>query len=375
MKKWLVISDSFKGTLSSRQIGELAKETIQQYLPDTDVITIPVADGGEGTVDSFLEIMPGERVVLPVTGPDGQVVEAAYGLFEDFAVIEMAAGAGLTLPGTGRPDLLTTFGVGELIQDALNRGVKQVILGLGGSATNDGGCGCATALGAKFFNSSGEVFLPTGGNLEQITDIDLSEIDLQGAEFLVMCDIDNPLHGLMGAAHVFSPQKGADPAMVEHLDRGLKHLDQVIRERLNLQVADIPGAGAAGGMGAGMVAFLGGELRPGIDIILDRIDFEKQLDDVSVVLTGEGKLDSQSLGGKVVLGVSRRAKQKGVPVIALVGVIGDGIEEVYSQGVDAVFTTNHFGLSYEEIKQRDVAADYQNALADMLRLISLRLTE
>ena len=371
MKKWLVISDSFKGTLSSADIGRIAKQTIKQYFPEDEVITIPVADGGEGTVDCFLEAIPGERISRQVTGPDFKPLIASYGLFGDTAVIEMAAAAGLPLIDHGQPDQTTTYGVGELMQDAISRGVRQLVLGLGGSATNDAGCGAVAALGGRFYNQAGESFIPTGGTLIDFARIDLSDIKLDDVELTVMCDIDNPLHGPQGAAYVFSPQKGADPAMVRKLDEGLRRIDEIFEQQLSQSVALLPGAGAAGGMGAGMVACLGARLKPGIDIVLDMIQFEDLIEDVDLILTGEGKLDAQSLGGKVVVGVARRAQANHVPVIALVGQLSDGIEPVYHQGVSAVFTTNRSGLSFAEIKQRDVAEDYRRALEDILRLKKL----
>lgn len=364
MKKFLVLSDSFKGTLSSRAIGSIAKETILAHFPDSEVKAIPIADGGEGTVDTFLEVLGGEAITRQVTGPDYRPVDATYALFGETAVIEMAAAAGLPLVVEGRPDITTTFGVGQLILDAIDRGAKKIVLGLGGSATNDGGCGCVCALGAKFFDEKDEEFIPSGASLHKIERFDLSKIDLKGVELSVMCDIDNPLYGPQGAAYIFAPQKGADPELVEELDHGLRSLAGLIKRDLAIDVSDLPGAGAAGGMGAGMVAFLGGSLKPGIDLILDLIDFDELIKDVDLILTGEGKLDEQSVRGKVVAGVARRAKKAAVPVIALVGQVGDDIEAIYQLGVEAVFVTNRYGLSFEDIKRRNVAQDYRRALDD-----------
>ncbi|HHT21340.1 MAG TPA: glycerate kinase [Tissierellia bacterium] len=372
MKKILVLSDSFKGTLSSRDIAKIAKERLRSFFPEAEVIAIPIADGGEGTVDTFLEVLSGEKITRSVTGPDHRQIEASYALFQDTAVIEMAAAAGLPLVSQARPDITTTYGVGQLILDSIERGAKKIILGLGGSATNDAGCGCVSALGGSFYNARGEAFLPTGNTLFEIERFDVSAIDLRGAELLVMCDIDHPLYGPEGAAYVFAPQKGADPEMVELLDQGLRSLHGVIRRQLSIDVSALPGAGAAGGMGAGMVAFLGGRLRPGIDLILDLIDFDELIRDADLILTGEGKLDGQSLRGKVVSGVARRAKDQAVPVIALVGQLGADVAADYPPGVSAVFVTNRYGLSFEEITQREAGDDYRAALDDVLRLIKLR---
>lgn len=371
MKKILVLSDSFKGTLSSRDIAQIAKERLRSFFPEAEVIAIPIADGGEGTVDTFLEVLPGEKITRSVTGPDHRQIKASYALFQDTAVIEMAAAAGLPLVSQARPDITTTYGVGQLILDAIERGAKKIILGLGGSATNDAGCGCVSALGGSFYNARGEAFLPTGNTLSEIVRFDVSTIDLRGAELLVMCDIDHPLYGPEGAAYVFAPQKGADPDMVELLDQGLRSLHGVIRRQLSIDVSALPGAGAAGGMGAGMVAFLGGRLRPGIDLILDLIDFDELIRDADLILTGEGKLDRQSLRGKVVSGVAQRAKDQAVPVIALVGQLGADMATDYPPGVSAVFVTNRYGLRFEEITPRDAGDDYRAALDDVLRLIKL----
>ena len=337
-------------------------------------IGLPVADGGEGTVDCFLEAIGGQRVTVPVTGPWDEPTESFYARIGDTAVVEMAAAAGLPMAGNRLdPSQTTTWGVGLLIRHAIKHGAKKIILGLGGSATNDGGCGCAAALGVRFLDADGREFRPVGATLKDIASIDCTATEalLQGVTVEVMCDIDNPLCGERGAAAVFAPQKGADAAMVAELDAGLAHMAQIIRSQLGKSVADLPGAGAAGGFGAGAVAFLNAVLRPGIEVVLDSVGFAHHLQSCDLVITGEGRIDGQSLGGKVPVGVARRAKGSGIPVIAIVGITGDGYEAVYDEGITAVFTTNRAALPFEQVKARS-ESDYRSTLHDILRLINAR---
>ena len=355
MKKCVMISDSFKGSLSSSDICAIARESVGKFFPGCEVVTLPVADGGEGTVDCFLEACGGEAVkVTGVSGPYGEKIDAVYArLDETTAVVEMAATAGLPMVGDKKdPCKTTTYGVGELVRHAVEQGAKHIILGLGGSATNDGGCGAAAALGVRFYNAAGESFVPTGGTLGSIAHIDVSGLDpaIAGAEITAMCDIDNPMTGPRGAAHVFGPQKGADAAMVERLDSGLGHLAEVIRCDLGADVENLPGSGAAGAMGAGMAAFLGAALRPGIETVLDVAGFDGAAADADAVITGEGKLDSQSLGGKVVIGVARRAARLGKPVIAIVGGADYGAEAAWAEGVTAVFPISRLPQDFELLK-------------------------
>ncbi len=355
MKKLVIIPDSFKGTLSSARVCELVGDCARRVFPGCEVRAIPVADGGEGSVDAFLASVGGERVMLAVTGPWFERCEGFYGLLYGgtTAVVEMAAAAGLPMVGERRdPSATTTYGVGELMLDAARRGARRIILGLGGSATNDGGCGAAAALGVRFYNAAGESFVPTGGTLGSIAHIDVSGLDpaIAGAEITAMCDIDNPMTGPRGAAHVFGPQKGADAAMVERLDSGLGHLAEVIRCDLGADVENLPGSGAAGAMGAGMAAFLGAALRPGIETVLDVAGFDGAAADADAVITGEGKLDSQSLGGKVVIGVARRAARLGKPVIAIVGGADYGAEAAWAEGVTAVFPISRLPQDFELLK-------------------------
>lgn len=345
MKKVILIPDSFKGTLSSMEICNIVKERVLQHNPDCEVISVPVADGGEGSVDCFLSALGGEKVFLTVKGPYFEDMEAFYGLIDDgkTAVIEMAACAGLPLVGENKdPRKTTTFGVGELILDAAKRGCKKIVVGLGGSSTNDGGCGAAAAVGVKFYDAEGKAFIPVGGTLKDIARIDLSEKskELDGIEIVTMCDIDNPLYGENGAAYIFGPQKGADPEMVKFLDAGLLSFSKVIEKDLALDVKTMPGGGAAGGMGTGMVAFFHSRLQMGIETVLDTVNFDQMLQNADVVFTGEGKMDSQSLRGKVVIGVGRRCKKQAVPVVVIAGGYDADVNAAYEEGVTAVFSIN-----------------------------------
>lgn len=353
MEKILLVPDSFKGTLSSRQVCQVMAGQLRRFFPQAQVKSIPVADGGEGSVEAFLAAAGGERRTRTVTGPFGEPVEAFYGVLGDgrTAVIEMAACAGLPLAeGRLNPERATTYGVGELLLAAKEAGCTKAILGLGGSCTNDGGAGAAAALGAKFTRADGAAFIPTGGTLGEIAALDVSPVAqaLQGMELTAMCDIDNPLYGEAGAAAVFAPQKGADAAMVARLDAGLRHLGQVSARCLGRDFSHLPGAGAAGGLGFGMAAFCGAQLRMGIDAVLDAVGFDSLLPGTDMVFTGEGKIDSQSARGKVVSGVAARCRKAGVPVVAVVGQIGQGFEEMYQQGLTAVFSINRAAQPFAE---------------------------
>ena len=373
MKKCIVISDSFKGSLPSRDICAIARERIPLFFPACEVRALNVADGGEGTVDCFLDSCGGERVLVSgVQNPYGEPIDAAYGLLPDgTAVVEMAAAAGLPLvAGRKNPCITTTYGVGQLITDALARGARRIVLGLGGSATNDGGCGCAAALGVGFLDADGQSFVPVGDNLGRIARIDTAEAAalLRSVEITVMCDVTNPLYGPTGAAYVFAPQKGADAEKVKSLDAGLRHFGDVIRSQYGLDVSARPGAGAAGGMGAGCVALLGAELRRGIEVVLDVVGFDALLADADLVITGEGRIDAQSTHGKVVGGVARRAHARGVPVFAIVGDVGDDAYGAYNAGVSAIFSINRLAVPRDEAKARS-HIDYTHTLDDLLRCI------
>lgn len=370
LKKVVVIPDSFKGTIPSAEFCRIAGQVIKRHMPQCEVISIPVADGGEGSVDCFLTALGGERIDVQVKGPFFEESRAFYGIVNgDAAVIEMAAAAGLPQVA-GREDPLrsTTYGVGQLIAAALDRGCRKIIMGLGGSCTNDGGCGAAAALGVVFRDGKGKAFVPTGGTLADIAEIDKSGLDprLARIELITMCDINNPMYGPTGAAYVFAPQKGAKPEQVVLLDQGLRHLAACIRESLGLTVDELPGGGAAGAMGAGMVAFFQSQLVMGIEAVLDTVDFDHIARGADLVITGEGRLDSQSLHGKVIAGVASRARKLGAAVVVIVGDIDGDVSPAYDLGVTAVFTTNRRPQPFEVIRHQ--AGRYlQDTLEDIIR--------
>ena len=373
MAKYVLIPDSFKGTLSSADICRIASEEILRLEPEAEICAIPVADGGEGTVDAFLAAVGGTRAEVPCTGPCGQEIRGFYGLLPDgTAVVEMAAAAGLPLAGACRdPEKTTTYGVGQLMAHALSRGAKRLVLGLGGSATNDGGCGAAAALGAEFLDVKGRAFVPTGGTLTQIAHIRMKGLreTLAGAEVTVMCDIDNPLCGPAGAAAVFGPQKGADAAMVARMDAGLRHLAEMLEKDVGMEVLTLAGGGSAGGFGAGAAAFFGGQLRMGIDVVLDLTDFDRKCRGASLVITGEGHLDSQSLRGKTVVGVARRARALGVPAAALVGGCETALDAVYAEGVSGVFPIHPALCTWPQAAAR-TEEDLRFTVGNLLRFMA-----
>lgn len=353
MQNFILVPDSFKGTLSAIEVCNIMKSSIKNLYEDANIISVPVADGGEGTVDAFLYALGGEKKSVWVSDAfNEQKILAHYAMLkDDIAIIEMATCAGLPLVKNRLgPDKTTTFGVGELIIDAINSGAKKIILGLGGSATNDGGCGMASALGVKFKDEQDQEFIPTGGTLSQIYKIDMNNIysKIKDVEFISMCDVDNPLCGRLGASAVFAPQKGADEDMVKLLDEGLAHLAKIIKRDLHIEVKDIKGAGAAGGLGAGSIAFLQSKLTKGIDVILDTINFDELVSKADIVFTGEGKFDSQSLHGKVVMGVANRSQKYKTPVIVVTGAIGENIQEAYNKGITAIFSINKEPMEFSK---------------------------
>jgi len=364
--KYIACPDSFKGTLSSLEAAEAVRDGIVKAEPTAEVTVLPIADGGEGTVDALGAV----RQTAEVTGPDGEKLRSFWGLLDDgTAVIEMAAAAGLPQTKLKNPELTTTYGVGELIKCALDKGCRSFVLGLGGSATNDAGCGMAASLGVKFTDNGGKVFVPTGGTLSNIAHIDLSGMDerIGEAAFTVMCDITNPLYGESGAAYIFAGQKGADEDMVKRLDDGLRHFAAVVRADIGIEVDAIPGGGAAGGMGAGCVTFLCAELKSGIETVLELRRFDELIDENTIVITGEGRFDSQSIGGKAVSGIAARAKAKGAPVIILCG-SADEVPEAYDMGVTAVFSIQTGARPLEKALPRN-GLDMRITAENIARLI------
>lgn len=371
MKKCVVVSDSFKGTLSSLEICRIASETVPHIFPQCQVLTIPVADGGEGTVACFMEAAGAVPVTVSVSGPYGENVQAVYAKIGGKAVVEMACAAGLPMVGERKnPEVTTTYGVGQVIRHAVESGCSEVLLGLGGSCTNDGGCGCAAALGVKFYDRTGREFVPVGQTLDQIGRMDLSEAKrlLEHVKLTAMCDVENPLFGPRGAACVFAPQKGADPAMIRRLDGQLQSLDASWKRELGLSLAEYAGAGAAGGMGAGCVAFLNAGLKSGIEAVLDLVEFDRCLEGADLVITGEGRIDGQSVQGKVISGVAKRTALQGIPLIAIVGGIADGAQSAYELGVTAMFGIDREAVAFDQYAHK-CAENYRDTLSDILRLI------
>ena len=332
LQRIVVAPDSFKGSASAREVAEAVAEGLRRGLPGVQVETVPMADGGEGTVEAVVAATGGRYVEVQATGPLGEPVRARFGLLGDgaTAVIEMAAASGLPLvpPERRNPMVATTYGTGQLIRAALDRGARRLIIGIGGSATVDGGVGMAQALGARFLDARGRELGPGGGALDRLERIDLSGMDprLRTAEILVACDVTNPLYGPEGAAAVFGPQKGATPEMVAQLDANLRRLAEVIRRDLGVDVSTLPGGGAAGGLGAGLVAFCGAHLRPGVELVMEAVGLERRLQGADLVVTGEGALDRQTPFGKTPAGVGRLARRLGIPAVAIVGSIGEGVD-------------------------------------------------
>ena len=338
----LIAPQSLKGSLTAAEAGQAIATGAKSVFPEAEITIIPVADGGEGTVQALVDATGGSLVQRTVTGPLGTPVAAFFGLLGDghTAAIEMAACAGLPLvpPDQRDPRITTTYGVGELIRAALDAGCRHFIIGIGGSATNDGGAGMAQALGAALLTADGKEIARGGAGLATLSHISISNIDprLQECTVQVACDVNNPLYGPTGASAVYGPQKGATPEMVVQLDAALAHYAQIIERDLGLAVSNVPGAGAAGGLGAGLLTFLHATLRPGAQIVLEAVQLEEQMRTADLVITAEGQLDSQTAYGKSVGAVASLAKRYGIPVLALSGGLGNGYQVVYTLGVDAV---------------------------------------
>ena len=346
----LIVSDSFKGTLTAEQVCDIIAEAFKETIKNAEIIKLPAADGGEGLCACLHKISGGKLITAEVCGVFGEKITAEYLMLNNkTAVIEMAACAGLPLAGKNKnPEKATTYGVGELIKNAVSNGAEKILLGLGGSATNDCGVGMAAALRYEFYDINGNLFVPTGGSLTEIHKIAAPEnpIDIP---VIAACDVENPLCGKNGAAYVFSPQKGADEEMVKRLDNGLRHTASVIARDIGIEVSDIKGSGAAGGMGAGALAFLNAELRRGIDILLDTADFDKKAEWADLIITGEGRLDFQSVNGKVISGVAQRSMKHGKKVIAICGSRGDGAEKIKEVGVSELYFSCKSKKSFDEI--------------------------
>ena len=342
--KIVIAPDSYKESLSALDVAKAIESGFREIFPEAEYVKLPVADGGEGTVEAMVAATGGRVVKVNVTGPLGTPLEAFFGLSGDekIAFIEMAAASGLeSVPPAQRNPLKTTsYGTGELIHSALGYGVKHCIIGIGGSATNDGGAGMMQALGAKLLTKDGNSIGQGGGELEKLHHIDISGLDprIKTCRFEVACDVTNPLTGKDGASAIFGPQKGATPEMIEQLDGYLHHYARVIKQDLGIDVEHVPGAGAAGGMGAALYGFCHAELRQGIEIVTDALGLDELVKDATLVITGEGRIDSQSINGKVPIGVARVAKRYNKPVIGIAGSLTKDVDVVYDHGLDAVFS-------------------------------------
>lgn len=377
LRKVVIAPDSFKESLSALDVAAAIERGFRQIYPDVEYVKLPMADGGEGTVDSMVAATEGEIVQLSVRGPLGMPVEAFYGLLGDgeTAVIEMAAASGLHLAPSDQRDPLiaTSYGTGELILAVLDRGVSAIILGIGGSATNDGGAGMMQALGARLLDGQQRPLPPGGAALASLAELDLSGVDarLQQVKVTVACDVDNPLCGKNGASAIFGPQKGATPAMVEQLDNALRHYGTLLEQTTGRKVLNAPGAGAAGGMGAALLGMLDAQLRPGIEIVIETLRLEEAILGADLVITGEGRLDSQSVHGKTPIGVARVAKRHRLPVIGIAGSLAADYQVVHQHGIDAAFSVIDRIVTLEEalgsaahnleVTARNVAAVWQLA--------------
>lgn len=352
--KIVIAPQGFKGNLTALEVARAIEAGVKRIVPDALTVLKPMADGGEGTVQALVDATGGEIITTGVTGPLGEPVNAHWGILNDrvTAVIEMAAASGLPLvpPEKRNPLITTTYGTGELILAALGKGCRKLIIGIGGSATNDGGAGMARALGARFLDAGGKELAPGGGALADLEHIDVTNLDprLAGFEVTLACDVNNPLCGPRGASAVYGPQKGATPELVERLDAALVHYADVVRKDLGADVKNIAGAGAAGGLGMGLMVFLKARLIPGIDVVIEATNLVADLMGADLVFTAEGRIDCQSAMGKVPTGVALKAKEFGSPVIALAGEVADDCRVVYEQGIDAVLSIAPGPISLDE---------------------------
>ena len=360
MKRIAIAVDSFKGSLSSREVAEAFEEGFRTYLPDCEILKISIADGGEGTVEALVDTLNGRYVEVEVCNPLHHPIKAKYGIVDGgrTAIIEMAAASGLPLlkAEERNPLRTSTYGTGEIIADAIKRGCRKFMVGIGGSATNDAGTGAFRALGFRFLDSKGEELVGGGEILENISKIDASAVcnEIRDCEFIVACDVTNPLYGEQGAAYIFAPQKGADATMVEQLDRGLRNFAHIVEEFNGKQIGDMAGAGAAGGLGGGFVALLNAHLVRGIDMVLDAIHFGSLIDGCDLVITGEGTIDHQTLMGKTPSGVLGVASAKNIPTIAIAGRV-KWCKGLQASGFASIEAITPEGMSLEEAIQPDVA--------------------
>ena len=370
--KLLFVSDSFKGSLTSEETVELLDKAARKVFGACETQGFSVADGGEGFVDAVIKACDGERIYREVHGPLGETVKAYYGAVGDTAIIEMAQASGLTLvrPEDRDPRLTTTYGTGELIMDAVSRGYKSIHIAIGGSATNDGGMGFAKAIGIRFLDTAGTELSGRGADLGLVDRIDMSGLDprLSEVDFTVMCDVQNPLCGPDGATYTFGKQKGGTPEILDELERGMQHYCNVITKEFGADPQAVPGTGAAGGLGVALFVFLKAKMQSGIESMLELIEFDKKLDGVDLVVTGEGQTDWQSCFGKVMQGVGDHCKNKGIPAVALCGSLGEGYDQIYEHGISSLMTTVDSPMTVEHAmsEARDL---YLKAAIRMFRFI------
>lgn len=371
--KFLFASDSFKGSLSSQKTAELLSQAALEIFPDCECSHVEVADGGEGTTDAVLSAVSGKKIFLSAHGPLGELTDGYYGALDDKrAVMEMAAVSGLPLvPASLRdPRKTSSLGTGEMIADALSRGFRDISIAIGGSATNDGGMGCMRALGVKFLDADGHELIGCGADLARVRRIDTSGLNplIKDTSFTVMCDVTNPLCGKNGATYTFGKQKGGTPEILDELEIGMQNYRDVLRSQFGIDMDAVSGAGAAGGLGAALMVFLNGKLKSGIETVLDLVEFDKKLEGVSLVVTGEGSTDWQSVFGKVMQGVGVHCRRMHVPAVAIVGSMGKGAEDIFAHGIDSIITTVNGIMTLEEALER---ADelYLGAARRMFRMI------
>ncbi|MFT6926172.1 MAG: glycerate kinase [Psychromonas sp.] len=374
--KIIIAPDSYKESLTAMEVANAIEVGFKRIMPNAQFHKLPMADGGEGTVQSLVDATNGSIISCSVTSPLGEKVDAFYGLLGDgqTAVIEMAAASGLHLVASEQrnPSLTTSYGTGELIKAALDQSVKHIIVGIGGSATNDGGIGMAQALGIKMLDKSGLEIGYGGGALADLYRIDMSGLDprIQNISLEIACDVDNPLCGPKGATHVFGPQKGATPEMVEQLDKNLAHYAKIIKQQLGRDIKDTAGSGAAGGMGAALLGLLDATLRPGIEIVMDAVNLREIIADADLVVTGEGRIDSQTIHGKTPIGVARMAKKHGIPVIGIAGCLSKDCDVVHEYGIDSVFSAVSSASSLEKAF-RDAAVNVEMTARNIAALLMI----
>ncbi|MEG2290963.1 MAG: glycerate kinase [Clostridium sp.] len=374
--KFILAPDSFKESMSSKEACDAMERGIKKIIPTAECIKVPMADGGEGTVEALVEATNGTIHSVIVTAPLGNKVEAIFGVLgnKKTAVIEMASASGIHLVKREErnPLITTTFGTGEIIRAALDLGVKHIVIGIGGSATNDGGAGMIQALGGKLLDKNYKEIAFGGGSLGSLNKIDLSNLDSRLKETIieVACDVTNPLVGETGASAVFGPQKGATEEMVKELDNNLLHFARIIKETLGRDVANIEGAGAAGGLGAALLSFLNGELKKGIDLIINHTELKDKIKGSDFVFTGEGAIDSQTIYGKTPMGVANVAKEQGVKTIAFAGKVGEGVENLYGVGIDSIFSIMQ-GVSTLDNALKDGKKNLELTVENVVRLINI----